>query len=316
MASLFTARTTHYLPYIASAAVVGATAATYYSRQPRLHLDSAQNAPRPALSFPSSMVFPKQLTVTKVEQVNHDTKKITFRLPGGESEVSGVPFGSAILTSHWPTPGYLPVFRPYTPISSPEDRGTLQLLVKQYPRGKASTHLHSLTPGSTLTVRGPIPAYSYTSSPTPRDLVMIAGGAGITPIYSMARGILSDPADKTRITLLWGVNGTRDIVLQTELEELEKGFPDRLQITYCVSGPEGQEGAADLSERGRYKKGYINSEVLKEAVGRAKAGGSWGDGKGTKVFVCGPPAMQEAIAGKKGILGGEHGLVKKEVHLF
>ena len=145
---------------------------------------------------------------------------------------------------------------------------------------------------------------------------MIAGGAGITPIYSMTRGILSDPADKTRITLLWGVNGTRDIVLKNELEHLEAQFPERLQVTYCISGPEGKPEAADLSERGRYKKGYINSEVVKEAVVRAKEGGSWGDSKGTKVFICGPPAMQEAIAGKKGILGGEYGLVKKEIHLF
>ncbi|KAK4574064.1 hypothetical protein LTR86_001825 [Recurvomyces mirabilis] len=316
MAVLFTSRSTRYIPYILSAAALGAAAGTYYTRQPRISLDSTQNAPKPALSFPGSMLFPRTLTVTKTEQINHDTKRITFRLPGGESEISGVPAGSAILTSHQPADGWLPVFRPYTPVSAPDDRGSLQLLVKQYPNGRASTHLHSLTTGSTLTVRGPIPAYSYSSSSTPRDLVMIAGGAGITPIYSLTRGILSDPEDKTRVTLLWGVNGTRDIVLKAELETLEKHFPERLQVTYCVSGPEGKAEAADLSGRGRYKKGYINSEVVAEAAKRAKDGGSWGDSKGTKVFICGPPAMQEAIAGKKGILGGEYGLVKKEIHMF
>jgi cytochrome-b5 reductase len=91
MASLF-ARTSRALPYAAGAAVLGAAAGTLYI-QPRIQLDSAQNVPKPALSFPSSMLFPKQITVTNVEQVNHDTKRITFRLPGGDSEVSGVPFG-------------------------------------------------------------------------------------------------------------------------------------------------------------------------------------------------------------------------------
>lgn len=41
--------------------------------------------------LPWSMLSAKQLTVLKVEQVNHDTKRIVFALPGGEGEVSGVP---------------------------------------------------------------------------------------------------------------------------------------------------------------------------------------------------------------------------------
>lgn len=37
------------------------------------------------------MVFSQSLKVKAVEQVNHDTKRITFELPGGEREISGVP---------------------------------------------------------------------------------------------------------------------------------------------------------------------------------------------------------------------------------
>ncbi|KAK0963723.1 hypothetical protein LTS01_019194 [Friedmanniomyces endolithicus] len=331
MAAFFS-RSSRALPYVTGAAVLGA-GATYYASRPRIQLESAQNAPTPALSFPSSMPFPKKITVTDVEQVNHDTKKITFSLPGGDSQVSGVPFGckswqaqvclqevligytAAILTSHWPENGWLPVFRPYTPISAPDDRGTLQLLVKQYPKGRASSHLHSLIPGSTLTVRGPIPAYTWQRSTTPRELVLIAGGAGITPIYSMARGILSDPEDQTRIQMFWGVNSTKDIVLGKELEQLEQQYPSRLRVTFCVSGAEVKPDAVELAEPGRYKKGYVSSESLREAITRAKAGG-WGDAKGTKVFICGPPAMEEAIAGKTGWLGGEYGVAKKEIHAF
>ena len=36
------------------------------------------------------MLFSRQLKVKGVDQVNHDTKKITFELPGGQKEVSGV----------------------------------------------------------------------------------------------------------------------------------------------------------------------------------------------------------------------------------
>jgi len=173
--------------------------------------------------------------------------------------------------------------------------------------------MHSLAPGQKLTVRGPIPGYSYTASQTPRDLLFVAGGAGITPIYSLAKGILSDDGDKTRIQLLWGVNGTRDIVLKNELETLEKQHPDRLQVTYCVSGPEGKAEAPSLGDEKKYKKGYINRTVLQEAIARCNAG-TFGDAKGVKVFLCGPPTMEQAVA-EKGALG-QLGFQKKEVHRF
>lgn len=37
------------------------------------------------------MLFSRELKVKNVEQVNHDTKRITFELPGGDGEISGVP---------------------------------------------------------------------------------------------------------------------------------------------------------------------------------------------------------------------------------
>lgn len=66
-------------------------------------LDSKQNEPTKALSFPSSMLFSKQLTVTNSEQVNHDTKRITFQLPGGDGEISGVPAGGKTVRKNKPS---------------------------------------------------------------------------------------------------------------------------------------------------------------------------------------------------------------------
>jgi cytochrome-b5 reductase len=147
-------------------------------------------------------------------------------------------------------------------------------------------------------------------------VILIAGGAGITPIYSLTKGILADPADKTRIDLLWGVNGTRDIVLKNELEELERRFPERLKVTYAVSGAEGKPEAPSLGDEEKYKKGYVNEGVVKEAIERCQRRGGWGDeAKGTKVFLCGPPKMEDAVAGKQGLLGNL-GVQKKEIHRF
>lgn len=90
MASLFS-RSFPSRTLLASTSIVGAAGVTYYTTRRPLLLDSPQNAPTKTFSFPGSMLFSKQLTVTSVEQVNHDTKRITLSLPGGSSEVSGVP---------------------------------------------------------------------------------------------------------------------------------------------------------------------------------------------------------------------------------
>ncbi|KAK4543225.1 hypothetical protein LTR36_005775 [Oleoguttula mirabilis] len=296
----------------ASTAIVGAAGVTYYATRRPILLDSAQNAPSKTLSFPTGMLFAKQLTVTDVEQVNHDTKRITFSLPGGSSEVSGVPASAAILTQHTPSGRWFPVLRPYTPIHDRDQPGILQLLVKKYPHGAASSYMHTLTPGSKLTVRGPLPGYTWTPSPTPRDVVFVAGGAGITPIFSLTKGVLSNADDKTRINLLWGVNGSRDMVLKDELASLQKQHPERLRVSYFISGSEA-DAWAPTSQEVR-QKGYVDRAALEKVVQQCETG-SFGDEKGTKVFFCGPPGMQESIAGKKGVLE-QLGVVKKQIHIF
>lgn len=276
-------------------------------------MDSAQTPLGQTLSFPKNMIFSKQIKVKEVQEVNHDTKRIIFELPGGKSEVSGVTPGAAVLTQHTPSGGWFPVFRPYTPIHDLDSPGVLELLVKKYPQGKASGHLHSLTPGQELTVRGPLPSH-WTTPKDQRDILLVAGGAGITPLYSLTKGILSNPADKTRIQLLWGVNGTRDIVLKQELEDLEKKYPDRFHVTYAVSGPEAQAEAPSLGDEGKFRKGYVDKSLIEEAMAKCKQD-TFGDEKGQKVFLCGPPKMEDALAGKNGVLG-ELGIQKKEIHRF
>jgi cytochrome-b5 reductase len=87
MAALFAKR-----PVLTTATATSVVAAAYYVSTPRqtLKMDSAQNPPVRTLSLPKNMLFSKQLKVRDVQQVNHDTKRITFQLPGGKGEVSGV----------------------------------------------------------------------------------------------------------------------------------------------------------------------------------------------------------------------------------
>ncbi|GAB7364192.1 hypothetical protein MBLNU230_g4743t1 [Neophaeotheca triangularis] len=312
MASLFSRPYARFFAGGAAAGIVGGIA---YARSQPVTLDSGA-PPSRTLTFPKNMPLSKQLKVTATEQVNHDTRRITFALPGGMDEVSGVAPGGAILTQHTPPNAWFPVFRPYTPVHDLDERGVLQLLVKKYPNGRASGHMHSLAPGDELTVRGPIPSYTWKPSPKPQNVLLVAGGAGITPIYSLAKGILANPDDQTKMQLLWGVNGTTDITLRTELEALQQRHPERLKVTYVVSGPEGKAEAPSLGDEDKFIKGYIDTSVVQKSLKRMGDRSGWGDVQGTQVFFCGPPGMQEGIAGKKGLLMGELGFEKKAVHCF
>jgi cytochrome-b5 reductase len=136
---------------------------------------------------------------------------------------------------------------------------------------------------------------------------LIAGGAGIAPMYQLIQGILNNPDDKCKIKLIFGANTDKDLLMKTELDAFEQKFPDRFKVVYTVSDP--VEGSP-------FTKGRITKELLeKELVGPK-------DSKTTKVFLCGPPAMEAAILGRqgwtslrKGVLE-ELGYTKARIHRF
>ncbi|KAJ4988005.1 oxidoreductase NAD-binding domain-containing protein [Stagonosporopsis vannaccii] len=240
------------------------------------------------------------LPLESSEKVNHNTKLLRFKLPN-EGDVSGLSLTSAVLTVSWPTGSWTPVARPYTPVSSSEEPGTLELLVKQYPNGKQSTHLHSLKPGDSLLFAAALRSHQWTPNAVPH-VTLIAGGSGITPIYQLARGILTNPEDKTKITLVYAANNEEDILLRGELDAFQKQYPGRFEAVYSVSQP---------SEGSTIRKGRVTKELLAE-VARSRPSLE-GD-----VFMCGPPAMEAALKGDqktKGILE-ELGYAKKQVHSF
>lgn len=158
-------------------------------------------------------------------------------------------------------------------------------MVKLYPNGKQSTHLHSLKPGDTLTF-APIKEFAWTPNKH-EHVALIAGGAGITPMYQLARGILHNPTDQTRVTLVWGVNTDEDIFLKDEFAAMERAYPGRFKAVYVVATPEAGSP---------HQKGFVTRQVLDGAG----LGASEKKNRDVKVLVCGPPAMEKALKGKKG----------------
>jgi cytochrome-b5 reductase len=176
------------------------------------------------------------------------------------------------------------------------------LLVKKYPNGKASTHLHSLVPGDKLLIVAPIKGYQWKAN-SYSHITLIAGGAGITPIYQLAKGILNNPSDKTAMTLIFGINSDDDVLLRDEFAGMEKDYPGRFKAVYSVSNP-GPDSP--------FRKGKVTKALLEGVLPKLP------DGEDTKIFLCGPPAMEAALAGSRGSEGilQQLGYRKSQIHRF
>lgn len=123
----------------------------------------------------------------------------------------------------------------------------------------------------------------------------------MTPVYQLAQGILKNPQDKTAITLILGVNSDEDVLLKKEFDTFSKDFPGRFKAVYTVSHP---------SQGSPFRKGYVTKELLQEVLEPNR--------QNTRVFVCGPPAMEASLVGQKlspGILG-QLGYSRDQIHLF
>lgn len=145
-----------------------------------------------------------------------------------------------------------------------------------------SEHIHSLKPGDTLEIKGPIPKYPWSTNKH-NHIALLAGGTGITPMWQLVRAIFNNPDDKTKVTLVFGNVTQEDILLKKEFDDLASKYPQQFRAFYVLDKPpEGWKGG----------KGFITKDLLKEVIPGPKE-------ENVKVFVCGPPGLVKTISGEK-----------------
>ncbi|KAI4116563.1 MAG: hypothetical protein LQ345_003050 [Seirophora villosa] len=247
------------------------------------------------------------LKLESVEELSHNTKKFRFALPN-KDDVSGLQVASALLTKYKGPEMEKPVIRPYTPTSDEDERGHVDFVIKRYPNGPMSEHMHSMEPPQRLDFKGPIPKYPWEANKHDH-ICLIAGGTGITPMYQLCRAIFNNPSDKTKVTLVFGNVTEEDILLKHEFEDLENKYPQRFRAFYMLDKP---------PEGWMQGTGYISRELLKQVLPEPKV-------ENIKIFVCGPPGLYKAISGPKkspqdqGDLAGllkDLGYAKDQVYKF
>jgi len=276
-----------YVPILVGVGVVAASAIVL-----KIILDNRKKVKKVALVNPN-----EKYALKLVEKVvlSHDTRLFRFALPS-EEHCLGLPIGQHIYLSARIN-GSL-VVRPYTPTSSDEDLGHMDLVVKIYPAnthpkfpegGKMTQHLESLTIGDSIDVRGPSGLLVYqgrglfdikedkkgdSKQFRAAKVSMIAGGTGITPMLQLIRAVFRDPDDNTCLSLLFANQSEDDILLRKELEEVAEEHPERFKLWYTVDRP---------TEGWKYSSGFINAEMIEKSL--------FPPSSDNLVLLCGPPPM-------------------------
>jgi predicted ferric reductase len=110
--------------------------------------------------------------------------------------------------------------------------GTLALTIKA--AGDFTRTVASVAPGTRVYLDGPHGVFSMDQRQAP-GYVFIAGGVGVTPLYSMLV-TMRDREDVRPVTLLYASANWEDVVLREELEELSGAMPN-LEVVHVLDEP-------------------------------------------------------------------------------
>ncbi|XP_047372099.1 NADH-cytochrome b5 reductase 2 isoform X1 [Sciurus carolinensis] len=240
------------------------------------------------------------LPLIEKEQINHNTRRFRFGLPSPE-HILGLPVGNYVHLLARIDDDL--VIRAYTPVSSDDDQGFVDLIIKiyfknvhpSYPEGgKMTQYLENMKIGDTILFRGPTGRLFYqgpgdlairaykTSKPEKKmvcNLGMIAGGTGITPMLQLIRHITKNPSDKTRMSLIFANQTEEDILMRKELEEIARTHLDQFKLWYTLDRP---------PLGWKYSSGFVTADMIKEHLPPP--------GKTTLILVCGPPPLIQKAA--------------------
>lgn len=175
-----------------------------------------------------------ELTVLDVIEETGDARSVVLD-PGEHAEhFSYVP--GQFLTVAVPSERTGLVARSYSLSSCPVEEGPLTITVKRTPDGYASGWIcDNLRPGDRLRVLPP--SGIFTPKDLDADLLLFAGGSGITPIISIIRTSLARGSG--RIVLFYANRDERSVIFGRALTELAAENPDRLLVVHWLESVQG-----------------------------------------------------------------------------
>lgn len=164
-----------------------------------------------------------------------------------------------------------------------------RIAVKEVKDGKMSTWLNrNAKAGDVLEVMKPEGAFHpQFEAGAAKSYILFAAGSGITPVVSIAKGILKHEPDST-ITLFYGNRTEEDIIFKEELDRLADQYA---QFSYhnILTGGESKKSMNPFKKKDLFKGRMDQKKVI--ALLNAYADLSHEN----EYFICGPTGMMASV---------------------
>ncbi|VWC88970.1 3-ketosteroid-9-alpha-hydroxylase reductase subunit [Burkholderia lata] len=222
-----------------------------------------------------------RLTVAEVIAESDDACSFVFDVPAALRDAFAYRPGQ-FLTLNVPCADAT-VARCYSLSSAPGIDAAPKITVKRVRDGRASNWLcDRVKAGDTLDVLPP--AGVFTPRTLDGDLLLFAGGSGITPVLSILKSALVH--GRGMLTLIYANRDERSVIFRAELQQLAQRHPGRVRVIHWLDSVQGIPQQRHLEELARP---FSQQET----------------------FICGPALfMENALAAMLGL-----GLPRARVHV-
>ena len=170
--------------------------------------------------------------------------------------------------------------RAYSMCNLPNEEGIWRFVLKRLVDGSGSTALFDrMGLGSELTLDGAF-GLSYLRTDSPRDIICIAGGSGLSPVLSILGAAARNQGHPRRLNLFYGGRRPADLCVPAVIDR-DESMRGRVNCVTAISDPE-------YLEPWDGERGFIHDVVRRrlEADGNPSA---------NDYYFCGPPAMTDAV---------------------
>lgn len=212
-----------------------------------------------------------------VEPVTHDLRRFVLRTDAAASFLPGQ-YVSLFL------PG-VGAARNYSMANLANVEGDWELIVRRVPGGAATAALFDATDvGDEIELDGPY-GLATLRVDAARDIVCVAGGSGLAPMLSIARGAAAAGLlHRHRLHFFYGARTPADVCGGAELERLP-GFGSSVHFHPVVSTPCDEHG-----QPWEGRTGYVHEAALAAVADRLEV-----DPGAFEWYCAGPPPMTQAL---------------------
>jgi ferredoxin-NADP reductase len=215
-----------------------------------------------------------EVEVTRVVQETPRDRTFVFRVPPAHAERFRFRPGQYVTVTD--VVQGKSVRRSYSISSSPNQSGTFDITVRD--AGTFGDHFFHFEPGKRLQAMAPRGGFLLEDEPG-RELVLTAGGSGVTPYRCYAR-YLAETSRRDPVTIVHSVREPADLIFREEFEALAKKHAWFRYVPTVTRLPE------DASWSGR--RGRIDADLIRSLVR---------DPSKALLYACGPNEFVDCVAG-------------------